>query len=110
VSQRYFHWAIVGISDELAFPKIGHTPLFLEVCHWLMITTTLNHNLLRDCRERRGLKQIELASRAGVSLSTVNRLEGWNFRAAPSTAKRLAVALGVGIGDVFPYLKERVTP
>jgi len=69
-------------------------------------TTTLHHNRLRECRERRKLKQIELAAQSEVSLSTVSRAENWGFRVSTVTAKRLAAALGVEVSVAFPYLTE----
>jgi len=48
------------------------------------------------------MAQIELASRAGVSLATVSRLEIWNFTPKPETAQRLAKTLHVSVRTIFP--------
>jgi len=48
---------------------------------------------LRDLRVRAGLTQGELADRAKVSRSTVNRLEGGDPNVRPTTLRRLARAL-----------------
>ncbi len=58
---------------------------------------------LRRLRRARGLSQRRLATAAGVSVSTVNRLE-LDRRAVPSAATRAAIAdaLGVNACDVFP--------
>jgi transcriptional regulator with XRE-family HTH domain len=50
---------------------------------------------LRAVRQRRFLTQAELAERAGMSETTVNRLENQLQDARISTVRRLAEALGV---------------
>jgi len=61
-------------------------------------------NNIRVIRETRGWSQVELAARAGVSLSWLNHVEVWNFSIRPRSAQRLAEALSVGIEDLFPKL------
>ena len=63
-------------------------------------------NKLRQLREARGFKQVELASRAGVPVPIVNRTENWHLAVSRSTAQRLADALGCAVEDVFPYLTD----
>jgi transcriptional regulator with XRE-family HTH domain len=50
--------------------------------------------LLRGLREARGLSQVALAFRSGVSLSTLSVAERTGFL-TPTTAQRLATALEV---------------
>jgi transcriptional regulator with XRE-family HTH domain len=63
-------------------------------------------NHLRECRAKQGLKQVELASRSGVSLPTISRLECWHLPTTPATAKKLAAALGTNPQELFPYLEK----
>lgn len=64
-------------------------------------TTALNGPLLRQLRRQRGLSQEQLADRAGISLTTVIRLER-QIRAACRcrTLARLAAALGEDPGTL----------
>ena len=62
-------------------------------------TTT---NRLRERRIAQGIKQIELAARAGVSLATLNKSECWGFRVSPPVAERLAKALNCKPSEIFP--------
>jgi transcriptional regulator with XRE-family HTH domain len=51
---------------------------------------------LRELRERRILSQRELARHAGLTQSTVWRLERRGGEPHPATVRKLASALGVG--------------
>lgn len=50
---------------------------------------------LRRMRELRALSQRELAARAKLSVTTVNRIETGQRKAMPRTVRKLAEALGV---------------
>ena len=50
---------------------------------------------LKELREERALSQRGLAALSGVSPDTIGRVERGDRRAYPSTARRLADALGV---------------
>jgi len=50
---------------------------------------------LREVRERLFVTQQELADRAGMSISTISRVENGLQEARISTVRRLALALGV---------------
>lgn len=50
---------------------------------------------LRRMRELRALSQRELAARAKLSVTTVNRIETGQRKAMPRTVRKLAQALGV---------------
>jgi len=54
----------------------------------------MNENL-RRLRELRALSQRELAARARLSVTTVNRIETGQRKPMPRTVRRLAEALGV---------------
>lgn len=60
----------------------------------------LGHRI-RELREERGLAQAELARRIGSSASHLNKLEGGSKAATVVTLEAIAVALGVGIGELF---------
>jgi transcriptional regulator with XRE-family HTH domain len=65
---------------------------------------------LREWRERRGLTQAELSQRSGTNPTTISRIEGGKRGAHPSTARKLAEALGVEIDDLkspgYPGVRE----
>jgi transcriptional regulator with XRE-family HTH domain len=61
---------------------------------------------LRTLRERAALTQQELAERAGVSRSTVLRLESGQDEPFPRTARRLARALKVKTSDLMEPLPD----
>ena len=50
---------------------------------------------VRKLRELRALSQRELAARAKVSVTTVNRIEVGKCKPMPKTVRKLAEALGV---------------
>ena len=55
---------------------------------------------LRPLREREALTQRELADKAGVTQSTVQRLEAGLQEVRPTTLRKLARALGVKPADL----------
>ena len=55
---------------------------------------------LRPARQRLGLTQRQLASRAGLGQGTVSKLERSERGAYPQTLRKLAVALGVTPADL----------
>jgi transcriptional regulator with XRE-family HTH domain len=60
---------------------------------------------LRDARLNSGLTQRALARRAGVTLSTVQRLEA-RQGARPANAKKVADYFGVQVTDLLPPLDD----
>lgn len=64
--------------------------------------TELHTNGLRAWRERHGFKLEEVADLAGVSPSYLSRLERGERRLRPFDRLRIARALGVRIGELFP--------
>jgi transcriptional regulator with XRE-family HTH domain len=68
-------------------------------------TTVLDGQRLRQLRTQRGLSQEELAGLAGVSLTTVARLESQHRASCRSrTLARLATALGEQPSAITPPL------
>jgi transcriptional regulator with XRE-family HTH domain len=61
----------------------------------------INGDALRDARERAFLTQQELADKAGMTASTVNRLENELQLARISSVRKLAMALGLHPGDLI---------
>lgn len=64
---------------------------------------------LRRLRELRALSQRELAACAGLSVTTVNRIEGSRHKPMPRTVRKLAEALGVSPEELLteqPRLME----
>jgi transcriptional regulator with XRE-family HTH domain len=56
---------------------------------------------VRYWRARRALTQGQLAEAAGLTLSTVNRIERGITKPHPTTIHKLAVALGVGVEEIL---------
>jgi transcriptional regulator with XRE-family HTH domain len=63
---------------------------------------------LRDVRELHGWSQSKLAEESGVSRDGISNYETGHREAWPSTAKKLADALGVEIGDLVTRVEEPV--
>lgn len=64
---------------------------------------------LREWRERRGLRQEDLGSMAGVDRRNVSLWETGRGGIRPTTARKVAVALGVSIDDLVAPLPTAVT-
>ena len=56
---------------------------------------------LRRLRELRALSQRELAKKAGVNTTTINRIERGKQGPIPKTIRKLAVALEVTIEEIM---------
>jgi len=62
-------------------------------------------NNIRRLRFDRGeMTQAELATKVGVTRQTINAIEQNKYSPTLETAFKIAVALGVQIGEVFSYL------
>jgi transcriptional regulator with XRE-family HTH domain len=57
--------------------------------------------IIRLLRQRRGWTQRELAERAGVTQTTIVRLEGGRSEAMISTIRKIAEALGVPPSEIL---------
>ncbi len=66
----------------------------------------LNPSRLREARLRRMLTQDELATAAGTTEATVNRLENGLQRPRISTVRKLASVLGVEPEDLIDWEPE----
>lgn len=64
---------------------------------------------LKSLRHRKALTQQELADKAGLTRSTVARIEGGE-EPFPTTIRKLAGALGVRPEDLFPGAADPTTP
>lgn len=58
--------------------------------------------LLRPIRRVRNISQHELARRAGVARNTIGNVERGQYAPRPRTAERIARALDLPLGVVFP--------
>jgi putative transcriptional regulator len=62
-------------------------------------------NTIRRLRFDRGeMTQAELATKVGVTRQTINAIEQNKYSPTLETAFKIAVALGVEIGEVFKYV------
>lgn len=57
---------------------------------------------LREWRERRAMTQAELGELAGISQNAVSKMENGVRGAQPRTARRLATALRIDVGELQP--------
>jgi transcriptional regulator with XRE-family HTH domain len=62
---------------------------------------------LHEWRQRRGRSLRELATFAGVSFSTVYRIESGAMSPTVAMLERLARALGIRVVDFFPHEPRR---
>ena len=65
---------------------------------------------LRDLRDERALSQQELATSAQVSKTTIVNIEAGRRRPHPSTARKLAAALGLPPREVLRQLRAEGGP
>ncbi len=66
--------------------------------------------LIRLAREARGIRQLELARRVGVSAGMLSLVESGLQQPTGKLARRLAAALALDVEDLFPEVKvEEVT-
>jgi len=61
---------------------------------------------LRELREQRLLSQQELASRAGISKTTIVNIETGKIRPHPATLRKLAETLGVDPAALAEHLRR----
>jgi transcriptional regulator with XRE-family HTH domain len=79
----------------------------------MMRTASRKPLMLRQLREERGFSQYSLAQESGVGRSTIAALETGERGAHPSTMRALALALRVGVPDLYrdpispPPLQDR---
>jgi transcriptional regulator with XRE-family HTH domain len=66
-------------------------------------------NRIRGARERRGLKQVELAQRAGLQPSAISQFENGQREPSPENLCRLADALGVTVDYLLGRDKPELT-
>jgi DNA-binding XRE family transcriptional regulator len=58
------------------------------------------HTVVKRMRWNKGWSQAELATHADVSEHTVRKMEGGGYSPRPSTAKKVAEALGCQVSDI----------
>jgi len=61
---------------------------------------------LRELRAQQVLSQQDLATRAGVSKTTVVQIEAGRIRPHPSTVRKLAAALGLPARELRDQLRQ----
>jgi transcriptional regulator with XRE-family HTH domain len=62
--------------------------------------------VLASLRERRGLSQGQLAAAAGITQSTLSRMERGQAQPDAFTLKKLAEALGVSVADLTAWVDK----
>lgn len=67
----------------------------------------IKQNRLKELRKQKGLTQIELANRAGISHQWIASIEQGVSRGTSDRVKKsIADALGVSIEEIFPEVKK----
>lgn len=61
---------------------------------------------MRELREQAVLSQSDLAEKAGVSKTTIIKIEQGKISPHPTTIRKLAAALGVEASDLMRRLKK----
>jgi transcriptional regulator with XRE-family HTH domain len=61
---------------------------------------------IRELRQRKLLSQRELAEKAGVSETTIVKLEMGATKPQPRTLRKIAEALGIGAEDMADLMAE----
>ncbi len=108
-----------GAATTMTPAKIPHPP---EICqpwrldavpricdHHRVPAGSAKNQRLRLARARRGWSQARLAREAGVATDTIVRLEAGRARPRAVSAWRIANALGVPVGDLFPEYAEEAS-
>ncbi len=62
--------------------------------------------LIRLAREARGLRQLDLARKVRISAATLSLIESGQQEPTAELARRIASALGLEAGDLFPEMEE----
>lgn len=62
-------------------------------------------NKLREMRENRGLRLIDVATQCGVGIATIWNIEnGYEQRASKKTKEKIAAGLGMKEEELFPSI------
>ena len=61
---------------------------------------------LKQLRATKGLTQLRLAKKAGLTLAYIGRLETGHYDPQLSTLRKLSKVLGVTISDLVEYTEE----
>ena len=61
---------------------------------------------LRELRQAQGLSQEEVAHRAGVHVTYLSGIERGKRNPSLKNIRRVAMALGVGVGELFSFEKS----
>ena len=59
-------------------------------------------NRVKEFRQAQGLSGLELARRARIAPSALHNIENYKTVVYPGWKKRIARALGMSVGEIFP--------
>jgi len=59
---------------------------------------------MRTIRENKGKRQSDVARETGISIARLSAIEGGYEFIGRKSAAKIAAALGVDVGDIFPHL------
>jgi DNA-binding XRE family transcriptional regulator len=65
-------------------------------------------NLLKQVRHRRGLAIYGLSALCGVSPAVISAVERWDYAPCHDVRQRIAEALAVSIGDIWPEAEAQL--
>ena len=94
------------VTKEKLLDNEMHTCYTIPTNQYLVRSDKRMNANLRRLRELRALSQRELAARAKLSVTTVNRVETGQRKPMPRTVRKLAKALGVSPEEL---LTEQLT-
>jgi DNA-binding XRE family transcriptional regulator len=66
-------------------------------------------NGLKQFRQARGLALYGLAVLAGVSPTMLSAIERWGYQPRPQVCQRIATALGITVGEIWPEEHTRTS-
>lgn len=93
----------MGEKSDPFLSKCGNNPLFyLYEAVKIKEVLAMLVNRLKYERKRKGLKQCTLASKVDVHPSILSLIENGIWNPAEKLKKKLAVALGCKVRDIFP--------
>lgn len=64
-------------------------------------------NKLRETRVVRRIRQIDLVVKTGINSGKISLVENGLIEAKPEEKEKLALALGVKIGDLWPPVRKK---
>ena len=65
---------------------------------------------IAEIRKRKSITQVELAYRCDIEKSNMRRIEAGHTNPTTLMLRKVATALGIGIGELFEPIEKKHTP